>query len=59
MNDEDSPEVVEARMTAALKRALATPPKPHNVKTELKEGKTRRAVVAKATVTARKTKPKK
>lgn len=26
---EDKPEEIEARMGAALKRALATPPKPH------------------------------
>lgn len=27
--DNDKPEEIEARMHAALKRALATPPKPH------------------------------
>lgn len=47
---DDSPEVVEARMLDAMKRALSTPPKPQKVKAELKAGKTRRAVVAKATV---------
>ena len=37
-------------MLDAMKRALSTPPKPQKVKAELKAGKTRRAVVAKATV---------
>jgi hypothetical protein len=27
--DQDKPEVIEARMTAAIKRALATKPTPH------------------------------
>jgi hypothetical protein len=38
-NKQDGPAEIEARMQAALKRALATPPKPRKPQAELKLGK--------------------